>query len=38
MRILLTIRHHRVKPFAKDVLEIVQRNGERAAVRSSHLL
>jgi hypothetical protein len=42
MRIRLSVRravaNKRVKPFAEDVLEVVQRDGERTAVRSSHLL
>ena len=34
----LSVRSDRLKTFAEDVLEIVERNGERSAVRGSHLL
>ena len=37
-RAVAAICHHRVKPFAEDVLEILKGDGERSAVRSSHLL
>jgi hypothetical protein len=32
------VRHHRMKPLAEDVLEILQGDGDSTAVRSSHLL
>ena len=37
-RARLAVRDHRVQPLAEDVLEIVQGDGERTAVRGSHLL
>ena len=35
---VLAITNHRQEPFAENVLEIVKRDGEGPAVRSSHLL
>jgi hypothetical protein len=38
LRLRIAVRNHGVEPLAEDVLEIVERNGERTAVRGSHLL